>query len=160
MVRRRMREAAGRHGEPQARLGGWLWAVLAWISGQCVLAAVIVIVFASDGSLEAGGVALPFGYLYWSVLLAGPPIALTLLLRRSAAFPAVYASYIAAVIALEVVGEVLEPDYTRAGGPADPVAAAVVLAATVIDLVVVAYLFFGRRPAQVFRRTAAMGEEG
>ncbi|GMG82503.1 hypothetical protein LNKW23_17160 [Paralimibaculum aggregatum] len=151
-IHRRWRRltAAERRAHPLNRLRGGLLAVAGWIGAQCLLAAAILAVLVTDDGADPGGVALPFGWLYWGVVLTGPPLALALLLRRHPAMPRVYAGYIAAVILLEIAEELREPALLTEAGT-DWEVLGPLLAATAVDLVVVRYLLLGTRPNIVFR---------
>ncbi|MEM8792647.1 MAG: hypothetical protein AAGE80_13590 [Pseudomonadota bacterium] len=143
---------------PLNRMRGGMGFTLTWIGFQSLFALVLLILLVTLTE-EMIDPLLPQTYEWasWAFLLTGPPIVLCLLIWRVAWAPAIYLAYFVGVLLFEFIAEVWSPffldpaTYTTGDGL---IALAVFLSFTVVDLIVLRYLFFSERANVILHRRA------
>ncbi|MEM7238698.1 MAG: hypothetical protein AAF501_12875 [Pseudomonadota bacterium] len=135
--------------------GGMIW-VLVWIGFQSLLAALILWIVATDASqLFDPAIPVPFNWVQWLFLAAGPPVVFALIIRRVSQGATLYFAYFCGALLFPFWAEQWSPFLTSPDTyrNADGLGRAVLfIAFTVIDLVALAYLFRSDRANVVLRR--------
>lgn len=139
------------------RIGGPIYAVLAWAGFQLLFALLLIAGFATEGTgiLFLDGVPDLYEWVLWIAMIAGPFLIVPSLLLRVRSTPVLYAAYIGITFALMLGAEVFELNWFSSARYALPGGwheTAVFALAVTIDLIVIRYLFLGRRPNVIYQR--------
>ncbi|MBY8974717.1 hypothetical protein KHP62_02790 [Rhodobacteraceae bacterium NNCM2] len=145
---------------PLSRLRGGMIAVLAWAICQLLFSVLLLSGLVLEGTsiLFMDGIPDAYEYLLWGTMIAGPFLIVPSILTRAPATPWLYAAYIASCFVMMLGAEWFAPNWFAAAryDEADGrIGAALFAAALTIDVIVIVYLFRGRRPAAFFGRGRA-----
>ncbi|MEM8792646.1 MAG: hypothetical protein AAGE80_13585 [Pseudomonadota bacterium] len=142
---------------PLNRLSGGMLAVLLWTSAQLLFSLLLIVAFLTEGTgvVFLDGVPDAYEWCLWVAMIAGPFLIVPSILTKRPSVPWLFTGYILLTFLLLIGAEAFELNWFSAARYAEPggwIPSAIFAAAVSVDLIVIRYLFLGRRPNVIFRR--------